>query len=102
MDLCPPGNPRSSSTGPPRARRATGIAARLQAKQAVDLGLWRRHTAYLKEFLHRTNYAGEAARLGIAGRLAAAELELARVSSPAYLDTLQGTIGAEPAIAAAG
>lgn len=74
--------------------------ARLLAKQAVDIALGRRHTTYLGDFLRRTNYAGEAARLGIAERLATAERELARVESPAYLESLQGTIGAEPAIAA--
>jgi len=74
--------------------------ARLQTKQTVDTALWRRHTTYLEKFLQRTNYAGEATRLGIAERLEAARKELARVESPDYLKELQGTLGAEPAILA--
>ena len=74
--------------------------ARLQAKQAVDIGLWQRHAAYLEKFLQQANYAGEAARLGIADRLVMAQRELQRVAAPGYVAALQGTIGAEPAIAA--
>ncbi len=72
--------------------------ARLQAKQAIDIAQWRRHTAYLEKFLQRTNYAGESERLGVAGKLEQARQQLTQVERPAYLDELQGTIGAEPAI----
>ena len=73
---------------------------RLQAKQTIDLRLWRQHVGYLKAFLNKTTHHEEAGRLGIHGRLTYAEQELARVKSPAYLEHLHGTIGAEPSIAA--
>ncbi|HUG12359.1 MAG TPA: hypothetical protein VMM36_15180 [Opitutaceae bacterium] len=74
--------------------------ARLEAKQTIDIALWRRHADYLDKFLQRTNYAGEAKRLGIADRLVSARKQLAHVSAPEYLKELQGTLGAEPAVLA--
>ncbi len=71
-------------------------AARLAAKQKVDCALWRRHVEYLEKFLKRTSHADEAARLGIADRLASALKTLVEVESPTYLDQLTGTLGAEP------
>ena len=71
-------------------------AARLAAKQKIDRQLWRRHVDYLDKFLKRASHADEAARLGIADRLSRAKKTLEQVESPAYLDTLRGTIGAEP------
>jgi hypothetical protein len=71
-------------------------AARLAAKQGIDRALWRRHVAYLERFLKRPGYADEAARLGIAGRLQRAKNTLAAVDSAKHLESLSGTIGAEP------
>jgi phosphoenolpyruvate carboxykinase (diphosphate) len=71
-------------------------AARLIAKQKIDRRLWRRHTDYLDKFLKRASHADEAARLGIADRLSRARKLLDQVESPAYLESLRGTIGAEP------
>jgi phosphoenolpyruvate carboxykinase (diphosphate) len=71
-------------------------AARLNAKQAVDRKLWKRHVEYLDKFIKRTSYADEAARLGIAGRLERAKKILEEVETPAYLRGLTGTLGAEP------
>jgi hypothetical protein len=71
-------------------------AARLAAKQQVDRRLWWRHMDYLDRFLKKSSYADEAARLGIAGRLAHARKTADEVESPAYLDRLRGTLGAEP------
>jgi hypothetical protein len=70
--------------------------ARLAAKQEIDVAAWRQHVAYLTKFLNKANYAEEAARLGVANRLAEARARLARVQSPEYLNELVGTIGAEP------
>lgn len=56
-------------------------AERLSTKQKRDIDLWQRHVKSL-----------EAARLPAE----AANLELARASSPAYLTELRGTIGADP------
>jgi phosphoenolpyruvate carboxykinase (diphosphate) len=71
-------------------------AARLQARQTVDRKLWRRHVDYLDKFLKRTSHAEEAARLGLPHRLVRARKKLEEVESSAHLDTLVGTLGAEP------
>jgi hypothetical protein len=71
-------------------------AARLAAKQKIDRRLWRRHVEYLDRFLKMASHADEAARLGIAGRLADARAALKRAEAPAYLEELRGTLGAEP------
>jgi hypothetical protein len=57
---------------------------RLAVKQGRDTALWKRHVAAL-----------EAARVN-GSRLEEARLQLARVSAPAYLRELEGTIGADP------
>jgi phosphoenolpyruvate carboxykinase (diphosphate) len=71
-------------------------ATRLAAKQQIDRRLWRRHVGYLERFMKRTNHADEAARLGIASRLARARKTLEDIEAPAYLERLRGTLGAEP------
>ncbi len=71
-------------------------AARLAAKQKVDRNLWRRNIDYLDKFLKLPSHSDEAERLGIAGRLSQARATLEQVNSPAYLEFLRGTIGAEP------
>jgi hypothetical protein len=71
-------------------------AARLAAKQKVDRKLWRRHIDYLDKFLKLPSHADEAERLGIANRLDQARKTLDHVNSPGYLDSLRGTLGAEP------
>ncbi len=54
---------------------------RLRVKQDRDMALWTRHVSALES----------------AGRpLEEARLQLARVSAPAYLQELEGTIGADP------
>ena len=70
-------------------------AARLKAKQAVDVKLWQRHVKYLEAFLSKPNYADEAARLGIEERLQQARENLRRVSAAEYPGTLAGTIGVQ-------
>jgi len=66
---------------------------RLRAKQTRDIALWSRHTAALEAFI-----AGPgSARFNVRGRLAEARVQMARVSSAAYLTELVGTIGADPA-----
>ena len=71
-------------------------AERLRTKQAVDIKLWQRHVKYLTNFITKPHYADEAARLGIEGRLHQARGELRRVSAPAYVGELRGTLGANP------
>lgn len=71
---------------------------RLRARQRVDIQLGQRHVAALEKFLARPNYAEEAARLGIRGRLRVARANLELAKSRSYLDQLTGTLGAEPSI----
>ena len=56
---------------------------------------------YLEKFLTRANYADVAARLDIRSRLAQSIAAARAANSPDYLKKLTGTLGAEPAIAAA-
>ncbi|MGH7967486.1 MAG: hypothetical protein ACREIC_02040, partial [Limisphaerales bacterium] len=71
-------------------------AARLSAKQRVDVALWRRHVGYLERFRKKPSYAEEVSRLGIPARLASARAALQKAESPEYLQNLVGTLGAEP------
>jgi hypothetical protein len=69
---------------------------RLEVKQARDIRLWERHIAYLEAFAGRASHQDVAAALSIRDRLAGARAKLERVRSAAYLESLQGTIGADP------
>jgi hypothetical protein len=73
-------------------------AERLRAKQRIDSDLWERHVLHLQGFLARPNYEDEARRLRIEERLARARDTLEEVGSPAYLEFLQGTLGADPGV----
>ncbi|HEX5397841.1 MAG TPA: hypothetical protein VFY06_02195, partial [Verrucomicrobiae bacterium] len=73
-------------------------AARLAAKQEIDRRLWRRHVAYLEKFTKRISHAEESVRLGVPHRLVRARSRLEEVETPAYLESLRGTIGAEPSV----
>lgn len=74
-------------------------AARLRAKQATGLRLWRRNCDYVDKLLAKATYDEEAQRLGLRDRLRHARTTVERVKSPAYLQELIGTIGGEPALA---
>ncbi|MFV1973528.1 MAG: hypothetical protein ACC648_07375 [Thiohalobacterales bacterium] len=69
---------------------------RLELKQARDIALWNRHVGNLQRFIDDTEYADEADRLGIGERLGDARKKLMYIQSPEYLQTLVGTIGADP------
>lgn len=71
-------------------------ATRLRTQQERDVELWRRHVAYLEEFLKKPHYEGVVTRLQIQNRLDHARATLARVSSSRHLEDLQGTLGAHP------
>jgi hypothetical protein len=75
--------------------------ARLEAQRDVDAFLWERHAQYLEKFLTRTNYADVAGRLDVRGRLDQAAAAARSARAPDYVQRLSGTLGAEPAIAAA-
>ena len=66
---------------------------RLGVKQTRDIALWQRHAAALAAF--RTSPANQGFASELAKRLALVDCQLARVSSPSYLEELRGTIGAD-------
>jgi hypothetical protein len=71
-------------------------AARLKAKQDTDVALWQRHVQTLEQFNLAPANAGTVEKLGLAARLTGARRELARVSTPAYRESLKGTLGRQP------
>lgn len=69
---------------------------RLEVKQTRDTALARRLVQQLQEFLDLRPYADVAEELDIAGRLERAKEHLARVQDSGYIETLVGTLGADP------
>jgi phosphoenolpyruvate carboxykinase (diphosphate) len=61
---------------------------RLETKQKRDIALWTRHVASLERSRLDATLLNQ--------RLEEAHLQFARVSAPAYLRELEGTIGADP------
>ncbi|MGV3773083.1 MAG: hypothetical protein ACO1QB_09300 [Verrucomicrobiales bacterium] len=72
--------------------------ARLLAKQKVDTALWQKHVDYLHSIMTSSNQADEEYQITVEDRLAEANAMLRRVQSPGHLDSLHGTLGAEPAL----
>jgi hypothetical protein len=70
--------------------------SRLDAKQRADIELWRKHVESLERFLDQPGYTGVAARMGIRERLTHAIAEKCRIASPAYRESLVGTLGVQP------
>ena len=71
-------------------------AERLRNRQRRELDLWRRHVAALDNF--RESGMEIPDDLDLEARLAAAREAVEQVGSPAYLEGLIGTIGADPLI----
>jgi hypothetical protein len=71
-------------------------AERLQTKQKLDQELWRRHVKYLETFSLKEGYTEEVKRLGIEARLKTAREMLEQTTAEKYLESLRGTIGANP------
>ncbi len=69
---------------------------RLKTKQARETQLWQKHIAYLKHYSQQTLHADDAKELGLEDRLASAEAQLKHVQSKSYLESLVGTLGADP------
>jgi phosphoenolpyruvate carboxykinase (diphosphate) len=69
---------------------------RLEIKQQREIKLWLRHTAHLQKFLTETSHQTPAAELHVRERLEFASNKLEQVESDAYLNSLIGTIGADP------
>jgi phosphoenolpyruvate carboxykinase (diphosphate) len=66
---------------------------RLETQQELDIARWTKHCDALKR-TSGTDIAGS--ELDLQCRLVKAEAHLARASSPGYVETLVGTIGADP------
>ncbi len=70
---------------------------RLRCKQSRDVALWRRHLAALEQLQSSgITMAPSIAGFDVQDRMRHAQEQFARVSSPAYLSELRGTIGADP------
>ncbi|MET0116219.1 MAG: hypothetical protein ABW090_02225 [Sedimenticola sp.] len=69
---------------------------RLETKQKREIVRCERNISYLKAFLDRPAYTDEAQQLGIRERLQQTEERLERVRSDEYLQSLVGSIGADP------
>ena len=70
--------------------------ARLDAKQKNETTLWSHHVKSLEAVLEQDGYSDVATRLGLKPRLIHAKTEHARVQSPAYRASLDGTLGVQP------
>ncbi len=70
--------------------------ARLDAKQKIDTTLWTHHVKSLATILDQDDYSDVATRLSLKPRLIRANTELARVQSPEYRKSLEGTLGVQP------
>jgi hypothetical protein len=69
---------------------------RLEVKQARDIALWQRHETYLEAYAARPSHQDLVARFGILNRLDATRTKLRQVRGSDYLDSLRGTLGADP------
>jgi hypothetical protein len=72
--------------------------ARLEAKQKVDIALWKRHVDSLQSFRQRGHHGDEEFHIILGDRLMDARAHLSRVSSHTHLEELIGALGAEPAL----
>jgi hypothetical protein len=79
-------------------RASDWYSERLRTAQKVQVRLWNRHIEYLEHWLARPEYASLSGELGIPAKLQEARARLSEVSSPTYLETIRGTIGADPAV----
>jgi phosphoenolpyruvate carboxykinase (diphosphate) len=71
-------------------------AERLRTKQQRDIALWQRHVAAIGKFRAAEREFPPEDDIDFENRESLAHAQIARVSSPAYLDELVGTIGADP------
>ena len=71
---------------------------RLVNQQKRDIALWSRHVAALEAYIAAPGNEEPVYNLDLKARLATAKKKLEEVSSSAYVDSLVGTIGADPII----
>jgi hypothetical protein len=68
---------------------------RLEAKQERDIVLWQKHCRNLENFLSLESHEDIISSLDIPARLKQAKQQLETVKAASYLDSLEGTIGAD-------
>ena len=68
---------------------------RLLAKQKLEIKLWKKHCKNLKKFQKLKGHEDLAESMDIQGRLDQAKARLAEVKTEHYLESLEGTIGAD-------
>jgi hypothetical protein len=69
---------------------------RLDVKQGRDVKLWERHVKSLEDFMAKPGHQNVSENLKLSERLSSSKAELSKVCSPEYLNSLVGTIGADP------
>lgn len=70
---------------------------RLEVKQQRDINLWKKHVASLEAYQQREIIIDDdPTPINLDQRLQATQAKLATVQNPDYLQTLKGTIGADP------
>jgi hypothetical protein len=72
--------------------------ARLLAQQKRDIAQAEAQAAYLQKVLSRSNYADVSEQLRLRERLAEMETAAGAARAPAYVDTLVGSLGVDPAL----
>ena len=76
-------------------REGGWYAERLSIKQQRDGALWSRHVGYLQQALQDDSIVAVLGEEVLRSRLQDAVAELERIGDPAYLEFLQGTLGAD-------
>ena len=69
---------------------------RLAVQQQRQIELWKRHVKYLDRFVSSEAYADAFEKMALEDRLKEARQILQRVESKNFIDSLRGTIGADP------
>ena len=69
---------------------------RLETQKTRDAALWERHIKALEVFDNDENHTDIALNMDIKGKLLNARKRLETINSPAYINSLTGTIGADP------
>lgn len=69
---------------------------RLTIKQQRDINLWQNHINYLDSMLNDSTYSSSLAEMQLQKRRLEAKEKLERIKQPAYLQSLVGTLGADP------
>ncbi|MFM8364667.1 MAG: hypothetical protein ACKOAS_05885, partial [Verrucomicrobiota bacterium] len=81
---------------PEKAIASDWYLERLRACAAGDSALWLRHVKNLETFIRRPHNSETVERLGLHERFEYARAMLRRTSEETYIDSLRGTIGAQP------